>query len=1671
MKIKRIYAVSPLSLLALSACGSGSSSEGDSAQNALINLSGNVLNGPLKNALVFIDRDGDGVQGNLEPNLRTTATGQYDFNDAYLTEQLFTDDQITALAADINAGSYSIVAQSDNLTTVKYPGDDVEQQAGAFTLSAPSGATVVTPITTLVDGMGAGVDVDDVAAALGLQVSGKDLLTYNPFTTLDGNAVAVEKVSMQVLTALETLAKAAQGVLSTDDAGQAGQIAVSSLVSVIQSKIATNAAKADGVADITLDLVSTGSADITQVLTNLKTNIAAVDTNNAAYSGSNLNDPNITNAISNSIINVNSLIDAVEDLSSEGTKDLFATAKLNAEAVNKAVVDGDESAIEFDDLAALSTAVSDKAPTDITAEVLGAVTATALPEVVENEAGRDVQIVLGLENFEVSREYIVERLTIDGVAPEEAAVDAAMTAAITEFKDKRESYTFEIVDVEGSDGNLFKIAKITDSTDNNEQKYVLQLKETEALDFESSSHTGGVYSVWVKGYDDVGKSIIKEIKIQTKDVNEAPILSEKAATAHEDVSFSYVIPATDPEGDDLTFSVVSELPSWLEFSSSTGTLFGTPTNADVGVYSISVSMTDSNSLTSTETLTVTVQNVNDDPEFKTTPTREATQGQAYSTVFEVSDVDNQASDLKVTLNEEISADWLSFDPNTNTLSGTPSSSDVSTEGVSSSVSLTVSDGSGGSELLSFDIIVSNVNDPPEIAAITAATVTEGAPGETVASEGISGTIAVTDPDTGFVEETVTVALGGATDNVKAGTYGSLTFDPTDNSYVYAPDEAAIGALTEGQAVTDEFNFIATDSNSAMGSAVFTVNVTGTNDKPVITVGDDDLSQLSDLSSGAQVGLITASDDADSAADISYALTSASDANDNASFEIVDGNMLKLKDDVVTNRSEKSSYSVEIVATDSGALVSEAKTLTISVSSVNSAPAVTDFSVDVQSGTLALGDEINFTALLNEAVNEGSSFAVTLSNGATFDMNRSATSKTTFTGTYTVAKDHDVSGDNVLSISSYSSGSVVEDNYAENGSPQALKSSDDTITIGTVKIDALPPTATLDASGHTYNATTGTLALKGTDFGTLGVSDGGSVKEILDFSKLTWNVDGQNSVTMVMSVSDISTAIATDSSNLSVVLTSAAQANLHNLSGFGGSADTGGTADVINFDIGFLRDAAGNPSSTQNALNANVAMTDTASPTYSSFSSSTVGNATLLGVGDAITMNLTFSEALGAGSTASIVLSNGGTVQLTVSGTDAKVLTGDYVVSIDDDDVRGSDSITLSSMPLFTVADISGNILSSPGVAAVDAGSLSSIEIDATPPEATIANTGHQYDASTGILSLVGTNLTTLLDDPAVTNVVGQLDLTKLTWNIDVAGSVTMAMAADDITSAVVTNATTLTITLSNSGKTNLHALAGFGGTASTGGTADGIDVAVGFLLDAAGNGSSGQSNPIAAADVTFNDVTAPTISTITSTPGTAAAFGVEDKITFTAQLSENIKSGSSMNITLSNDATVTLTGDGSDTITGDYVVDSEDSDTKLDALNNPIGLSIANFAVNSLVDISGNALSDSLDISTVDNITANTIDTTSPRVLISQFLDSSNELVVAFNEAVTDASITALETALRGLDAIADDASISTSDKITAKIAVNNSAAIPDNNILDVADFNVEDLTGNVLTITTLDIA
>ena len=118
----------------------------------------------------------------------------------------------------------------------------------------------------------------------------------------------------------------------------------------------------------------------------------------------------------------------------------------------------------------------------------------------------------------------------------------------------------------------------------------LQVKEGSALDFESADHENGIYTVYVKGIDDGGKSTIEKIEIQSKDVAEPPTLDASTTTATEDAAFTYTITATDPEGDTVQISIPN-LPSWLTFSSSTGVLTGTPDNDLVGDVVLSVVLT------------------------------------------------------------------------------------------------------------------------------------------------------------------------------------------------------------------------------------------------------------------------------------------------------------------------------------------------------------------------------------------------------------------------------------------------------------------------------------------------------------------------------------------------------------------------------------------------------------------------------------------------------------------------------------------------------------------------------------------------------------------------------------------------------------------------------------------------------------------------------------------------------------------------------------------------------------------------------------------------------------------------------------------------------------------------------------------------------------------------
>jgi len=80
-----------------------------------------------------------------------------------------------------------------------------------------------------------------------------------------------------------------------------------------------------------------------------------------------------------------------------------------------------------------------------------------------------------------------------------------------------------------------------------------------------------------------------------------PRTSDVAGTA-----YSFTPTSTDPSGGTLTFSIQNG-PAWAAFSTSTGTLSGTPTAADVGTYSnITISVSDGVSLAALAPFTIAV---------------------------------------------------------------------------------------------------------------------------------------------------------------------------------------------------------------------------------------------------------------------------------------------------------------------------------------------------------------------------------------------------------------------------------------------------------------------------------------------------------------------------------------------------------------------------------------------------------------------------------------------------------------------------------------------------------------------------------------------------------------------------------------------------------------------------------------------------------------------------------------------------------------------------------------------------------------------------------------------------------------------------------------------------------------------------------------------------------
>jgi hypothetical protein len=251
--------------------------------------------------------------------------------------------------------------------------------------------------------------------------------------------------------------------------------------------------------------------------------------------------------------------------------------------------------------------------------------------------------------------------------------------------------------------------------------------------------------------------------------------------------------AKDPNGDRLKFSITNK-PSWAQFDTRTGILYGTPGTRNVGtVQNIVITVSDGQLSASLAPFNLTVVSpINRTPVLSGTPPATATVGTSYG--FKPSVANVTASTLTFTAQNRPA--WLALNAQTGQLQGTPSTSNV---GTWPNIVLSASDGKNVGSL------------PPFSIKVQAA----GGGGSTIT---LSGT-----PDTTVTQNNAYSFQPSATDSTAGAT---ITFS-IQNKPSWANFNASTGALTGTPTqVTTYSNIVisATDGTANAALAPFSIQV-------------------------------------------------------------------------------------------------------------------------------------------------------------------------------------------------------------------------------------------------------------------------------------------------------------------------------------------------------------------------------------------------------------------------------------------------------------------------------------------------------------------------------------------------------------------------------------------------------------------------------------------------------------------------------------------------------------------------------------------------------------------------------------------------------------------------------------------------------------------------------
>ncbi len=208
-------------------------------------------------------------------------------------------------------------------------------------------------------------------------------------------------------------------------------------------------------------------------------------------------------------------------------------------------------------------------------------------------------------------------------------------------------------------------------------------------------------------------------------LNHAPTVSNTIENqqATQDIAFSFTLNINtfaDTDANDVLayqFSTQNSqsLPNWLKYNQQTRTLSGTPTNSEVGVYTIVVTATDKAGASVSTSFVVTVTNVNDAP-IVSIPIQDQTVLQdnmlflSYTNTFKDIDVGDVLSYTVTLADGNKLPSWLQTDDNSLTIFGKPSNDDIN----NFTVKIVATDKAGASTIMQFKINVLNKNDAPTV---------------------------------------------------------------------------------------------------------------------------------------------------------------------------------------------------------------------------------------------------------------------------------------------------------------------------------------------------------------------------------------------------------------------------------------------------------------------------------------------------------------------------------------------------------------------------------------------------------------------------------------------------------------------------------------------------------------------------------------------------------------------------------------------------------------------------------------------------------------------------------------------------------------------------------------------------------------------------------------------